>query len=440
MEIIIESESQLKALLKYKEEKCFIGIIPDNDYYHPVLADTVAVYLRPSSTSIGYIIPLGHTEGLNLEKSKVFPVLYQFINLYTLNRKESFYHGFTHDLTDVSLLASLLDSRKLEINCPIPILDLFYRYHREYKGVNRLIPLLKLHEKYEHLFNSIKSYLEKPIPDYFDFYNNDLLKILYLIENQGIGVNKSFLEVYNLPNPRYNINRGKIFTSFNPYNHTTRPSNAFNTVNFAAIPKTQEYRKAFTPTRDFFVQFDFDSYHLRLVSDLIGYTLTKESGHKQLAQQYFKEETLTDEMYSRAKQINFEAIYGRIPEEYKNVEFFVKLRQGIDKLWEHYKTEGYVIDPISGREIKPNGDTTHPTKLLNYFIQGYETSRNIKVLKKVIQYLSNKKSKVVHYIYDAVILDYSKEDGKEVLTVVQELLSENEKYPVKFSYGKDLYL
>jgi hypothetical protein len=100
----------------------------------------------------------------------------------------------------------------------------------------------------------------------------------------------------------------------------------------------------------------------------------------------------------------------------------------------------HVVDPISGRQIKPSGDVTHPTKLLNYFIQGYETSRNIKVLKKVIQYLSDKRSKVVHYIYDAIIIDYSREDGKEVLDKIQELLSENEAYPVKFSYGKDLYL
>lgn len=439
MQGIIESVPELEKLLQFREEKCFIGVISDNDRYHPKLVDTVAIYIRPKTAQEGYIIPINHPEGQNLGKSTVFSILNSFIHLYTLSKKELIYHGLRRGLLDVPLLAMLQESRKVEINTPIPVLDLFYRYHGDYKQVNALIPLVKLHEKWEHAYQSIKRYLDLEIPDYFTFYNEDLIKTLFLIEQQGIGVNKDVIAAYKMDSPRYSISGGRIYTNFHITNPTTRPSNSFNGINFAAIPKTEEIRSVYEPKNDFFVQFDFDSYHLRLVAGLIGYHLTEESGHMQLARQYFKGEQLTEEHYSKAKQLNFEAIYGRIPKSYEHLEFFEKLQAYIQQLWKKYKEEGYILDPISKRKVVGD-EITHGAKLLNYLIQSLETSRNILILKQVLKYLSGKRTKVVHYIYDAVILDVSKEDGKEVLHTVQNILSEGGKYPVKISAGKNFCL
>ena len=42
----------------------------------------------------------------------------------------------------------------------------------------------------------------------------------------------------------------------------------------------------------------------------------------------------------------------------------------------------------------------HPQKLMNYVMQSLETSRNILILKEVLRYLKDKKSKIVLYTYD----------------------------------------
>lgn len=440
MEVIIESQEGLEDLLEFSQTKCFLSVITDSDRYHDTLTDLVAFYLRPHNHTQGYIIPVNHPEGENLGIERVREVLKEFVYLYSFNRKKVLYHFSRQDITDVSLLAMLTDSRKLEINTPIPILDLFYRYNKDYKGVNQLIPLVKLYEQQDHLYNSIKQYLDREIPDYFQFYNDTMTKVFYLIEQEGIGVEKEIVELYQQETPQYNISKGRIYTNFNLYNHTTRPSNSFNGINFAAIPKEESYRKVFKPKNDYFVQFDFDSYHLRLLSNEIGYPLTEESAHIQLARLYFNTSNIDENSYKTAKQLNFEAMYGKIPKEYEHLEFFQSLRKFINDLWKLYQTQGYVLDPISKRPIGVKMTDLHATKLLNYYIQSLETSRNVVILRELLRLLSKTRTKVVHYIYDAIIIDYCKEDGKDLLTSIEEVLSQKNKYPVKFSYSKDLCL
>ena len=69
-----------------------------------------------------------------------------------------------------------------------------------------------------------------------------------------------------------------------------------------------------------------------------------------------------------------------------------------------------------------------------------DDANNILILKEVLRYLQGKKTKVVLYTYDALLFDYSKEDGKETLEKLQEILEAGKKYPVKFKFSKDLSL
>jgi len=77
---------------------------------------------------------------------------------------------------------------------------------------------------------------------------------------------------------------------------------------------------------------------------------------------------------------------------------------------------------------------------MNYIMQSLETSRNILILKEALRYLKDKKTKLVLYTYDALLFDFHKEDGKETLEKLQEILEEGGKYPIKIKYAKDLVL
>ena len=188
------------------------------------------------------------------------------------------------------------------------------------------------------------------------------------------------------------------------------------------------------------MELDFDGYHLRLLCDQIDYELSSESAHKQLARLYFEKEEVTDEEYAQAKQINFQAIYGKIPEQHAFLKIFEDIQEYITTMWNFYDENGVVYNPMSGKAFTKELKDMHPQKLMNYMMQSLETSRNILILKEVLRYLKNKKTKIALYTYDAILFDFSKEDGKETLEDIKKIMEEGGKYPIKFKYSKDLVL
>ena len=330
---------------------------------------------------------------------------------------------------------------RLEYSKDSNVLNFFYNKFRTHKNINQLIPIAKLYEAADKLYDSIKQSINIDIPEGFDFYNKTATNVFYLLEQGGIGVYyDAFNKMFSPRDPLYNTIDNKVLTKYNLYNVTSRPTNAFNSVNFAAIPKTPEHRKTFRPTGDYFVEFDFDGYHLRLLCEQIGYRLTDASAHKQLAKIYFNKEEINDEEYKEAKQINFHAIYGKIPEKFAYLEIFTRIDDYIKELWKRYQDDGKVLAPISGKPFTSSLKEMNPQKLMNYVMQSLETSRNIKVLKEVLRYLKDKKTEAILYTYDSILFDFSKEDGQEVLKNLENILSEQGKYPVSFKYGSDLCL
>ena len=438
---IVEEESKLQSLQNLVRLGCFVDVISSNDLYHPKLTSVVAVYIRLLKSDHGFIIPINHDEGLNVDKNRVYELLKSTSKLYTLNKKDLLYHFNLQGAIDISLLYSMTYYERLEYTKENTTLNYFYNKFKDQYNINQLVPISKLYESSEKIYNQIKKAIEIEIPDCFDFYNKTATNVFFLLEQSGLGVYyEAFNKLFTPRNPIYNTVDNSVFTNYNLYNATSRPTNAFNSVNFAALPKSNEHRKCFRPTGDYFVEFDFDSYHLRLLADQIGYKLTDESAHKQLAKLYFDKEEITDEEYAEAKQINFHAIYGKIPEKWAFLDIFERIDKFIKELWTRYETDGKVLAPISGKPFTKKLKDMNPQKLMNYVMQSLETSRNIIILKEVLRYLKDKKTKAVLYTYDSILFDFNKEDGKELLENLEDILSENGKYPVKFKFSNNLVL
>lgn len=438
---ISETDHQLERLKILGRLGAFIQIISSNDNYHPKLASTIAVYIRPLESKHGFIIPIDHDEGINVEKERVSELLQEFTTLYTLDKKELLYHFNIQHSIDLSLLYSMKKFERLEYSKENSTINYFYSKYRKFKDINKLIPLSKLYESSEKVYDQVKNVIKYKIPSGFEFYNTTGINVFYLIEQTGLGVYyEAYNELFKPRNPLYNTVNNTVLTYYNLYNITSRPTNSFNSVNYAAIPHSEKHRKAFKPQNDFFVEFDFDGYHLRLLCEQIGYPLTNESAHKQLAKLYFDKDEITDDEYSKAKQINFQAIYGKIPEEHAFLEVFEKIDKFIKDLWKKFEKKGKVKAPISKKLFTNQLKDMHPQKLMNYVMQSLETSRNILILKEVLRYLKDKKSKIVLYTYDAILFDFDKEDGKETLEDIKNILEENKKYPIKFKYSNNLVL
>ena len=416
----------------------YVDVISSNNDYHPKLTFSVAVYIRLLKSDHGFIIPINHDEGLNVPKERILQLLKSSSKIYTLNKKTLLYHFNLQDAIDISLLYSMTKYDRLEYYHD---LNHFYNKYKDIPYINQLIPISKLYESCDKIYQKVKDIISYDIPQGFDFYNKTATNVFFLLEQSGIGIHyEAFKKMFTPRNPLFNTVDNTVLTSYNLYNATSRPTNAFNSVNFAAIPKTPEHRRSFRPTGDYFVELDFDGYHLRLLCEQIGYQLSDESAHKQLAKLYFEKEEITEDEYNKANQINFHAIYGKIPEEYAFVEVFTKIDGFIKGLWTEYETNGRVLAPISDKPFTKTLKDMNPQKLMNYIMQSLETSRNILILKEVLRYLKNKRTKLVLYTYDALLFDFYKEDGKETLKELQEILESDGNYPTKLKYGKDLLL
>jgi len=438
---IIETQEQIQLLKNLGRKGGYVEVISSNDNYHPLLTSTVAVYLRPLDHHEGYIIPINHDEGLNLDKNRVYDILREYTTLYTLDKKQLMYHFVLPSVIDLSLLYSMTNYNRLELARSNSTCNWYYNRFYQFKQINAIIPISKLFEKCEDNYNTVYRILQYAIPNGFDFYNKTATSVFFMIERAGLRIiHEQFLQLFKPNNESYSIEDNIVYTSYNLYNTTSRPTNAFNSINFAAIPKAPEFRKTIIPQNDVFVEMDFDGYHLRLLCEQIGYPLTDESAHIQLARLYFGKDEIAEDEYAKAKQINFHAIYGKIPPEYAFLDVFEKIQNYINRLWQHYQEKGYVEDPISGKRFTQELPEMHPQKLMNYMMQSLETSRNILILKDVLMFLQDKKSKLALYTYDAFVFDFDKSDGKETLESLEKIMNQGGNYPIKFKYSNNLVL
>lgn len=429
---VIESEYQVERMKQLVKEDCFVEVITNNDNYHPILSHPILVYIRPRSEKHGYVLPLEHPECLNLSYSVVKEILQSITRVFTRDKKRLLYFYNLKNVIDLNLLHSMVYFTKLESDFQTPISTYHHSRNPDSNILNKLIPISKLFETYENVYDRCKTTIDTEIPQGFTFYNDLGTKVFYLIEQTGLGIYyKEFNELFTPKNPIFNIKDNTVYTYFNLYNPTSRPTNSFNSVNFSALPKQEEYRKCFYPKNDRFITYDYDGYHIRLFCELIDYPLTGESAHLQLAKKYFNKSTLTEEEYSKAKQINFQALYGNIPKEVAHYEFFTKTNTFINKLWSEFQENGFIQDPISGKAFTPTLKEINSKKLFNYYMQSLETSTNLVVLKNVLNYLKDKSSTLSLYVYDAIVLDVSDKDGEKIIQEIKQIVENGNRFPTK---------
>ena len=375
---IVESDTQLNYLCNLGRNRGYVEVVTTNDRYHPILSSAVALYIRPLNHKEGYIVPIDHEEGLNVEKSRVQEVLKCFTTLYTFNKKNFLYHFSHSNINDINLMYSMVEYDSLQLPNPPQIIQWYYNRMSEKEDLNRIIPLSKLHETCERNYNSlietIEEYKNSTEDPSWKFYNSLATGVFYLSEYNGVRVTyEQFIEKFKPANPNYSIANNICFTSYNLYNPTSRPTSAFNSVNFAAIPKKPEFRKAILPRNDRFVEFDFDGYHIRLIAEVVGYEFTPESVHTQLGRLYFDKEELAEEEYKQSKQTTFQIMYGGVPGKYRHIEFFDRVASYINEMWTRFTVDGVVRAPISNKPFYSNLKDMNPQKLFNYVIQSLET-------------------------------------------------------------------
>lgn len=441
---IVESENQLQYLVNSRYEECYVEVIPTGYESHPCVTTPCLLYVREVNHHKGFIIPINHTEGINIPYDRVLEIIGNIDTILTLDKKFLLYYIKHKNIIDVSLLYSLNEYKSLENAEDSKYAQILVHKHPQVNDLNRIIPLPLHYDKCEKNFSKAKkvidryrAFLKDPS---WEFYNNDTTGVYYCIEKNGMHVDpQEFLDAFKPHVPARSMLGDQVYTCYNLTNTTGRPSNSFNGVNFLAIPKT-EVRKAIKPGNDVFMEVDFDGYHIRLLGELTGYQLTEEPIHIQLGKLYFKKDELTQEEYEKSKQITFQNLYSDHIQDMLHIPFFKKVHQYAEEIWETYSRDKQIRVPGSNKLYTNKLNSMNKQKLLNYFLQNYETTRNVKVFKELLKYLGKYSTKVILCTYDAILFDLCEEERDEILQEVLRILTTDNKYPVKIKYGKSYFL
>ena len=72
------------------------------------------------------------------------------------------------------------------------------------------------------------------------------------------------------------------------------------------------------------------------------------------------------------------------------------IKNFIVEMWSQFKENKFIKTHIYNRLLyEKNLDNLNPQKLFNYYIQAYETERNVKLLNKLHQYLLTRETNII---------------------------------------------
>jgi hypothetical protein len=418
---LIENTEQLTSFYYQGFKRAFVEVIPFNDLVHPTLNKVSLVYIKPltNDNEKGYMICIDHSEALNVQIKHVNQVLKSFDEIYVRDKKTFLYYFQLKSSLDIT------HTLPTYIHPTTQVHTHFYNTYSSRLDINCIIPLVKHHQRCEAIFEQVKDHCPTPVNK-----TNDVLAYSFLfIEKNGIKINETLFKQYFKPtNESFNIKDGKIYTQYNLHTTTGRPSNSFNSVNFAALNKDNGCRQAFIPEHDRFMEIDISAYHPNIVAQLVEYKFDKP------IYEAFAEYAGVE--VKQAKELMFKQLYGGIYTDYKQWEFFIKVQEYIDKIWEHFEALGWVMVPNSGKYFyKDRLGEMNPQKLFNYFLQNLETVNNSRIIGDIIKVLRGKNTKLVLYTYDAFLFDLDNTE-EDIINDLKEIFSSRE-LQIKYKYGTD---
>ena len=417
--IIVETNKEKDQFLEYwNNEKSKIIPIWEDLERHPMNNRLSFLYVQFSN--LDFILPFNHNDCEKLE-----------IDLSTSNQTKWIWDkkGFlqtdikVNNLKDVQTSLFFEKFQLYDIQSKLEGLTNFYYRLGIRDGLGKSISIMKWGEVLRGIVG------EWDIKHTNNWVDETMIPILSDLERSGINVDREkFFDRWpdNSKHIKLHPQGDVVYTEYNPYTITSRPSNRHGGVNFSALNKKDGSREAFIPPEDsLFLQFDYDAYHVRIIGKLIKYDLPDTSVHQWLADQYGCD-------YGESKGRTFRILYGGVSDEDRKIPFFDKVDKFISKMQTEAVRNGYLQTP-KGRKIplewieKPNSQ-----KFFNYILQATETEFNIEVLNK----LKEKGLPLpILYTYDSFLFEF---DDSEVETIKKiKSVLESFGFPVKADWGKN---
>ena len=396
---LIENKKQLEEFQRRNIKEAFLEIIPYSPTLHPSQNAISCIYLRPIQDYKGYLFPIYHTEvEEKLYEDEIFKIIKSLEKIYCRDKKETLHYFPLKQLIDITLQNPITPQYT-------PAHEYLYSKYPNKHDINIIVPIVKHYEYCEALFEELEHLISS---DTNEFFNHKASWVFYGIEQAGITVEPTLFNDY------FNQDtEGIVYTQYNFKTLTSRPSNHFNGINFAALNKENGCRKSIIPRNDKLVEIDIRAYHPTLLSKLAGFDLGDIDIYSYL------QNTLQVETRDDAKKLVLQQMYGGISPKYRDIDYFKKVQQYVDDLWNTFESQGYVECPISKFKFsKDKLENMNPQKLLSYLLQSLETANNIIILWEMFKILKGKKTKLILYTYDSFLLDWDKNEKEEIKSII----------------------
>ena len=417
--MVIENVSRYKSLLKKIANKSVPAVfIRDDNRNHPAESSVIAVSLFVDNEIHDVIFDHSESFSEGLDIKELFCA-----KRFWVDDVKEFYHLTKntngYDITMSDYLNNVTHER---VQKP-QVFDKIYENSFALRKSNKIVPIVKVLEySHERLNIIIDSVPEKVTKDFIK-YNRGLYEFAK-IENSGMKI---------VPNSFGTVFRnGYGYPNYNMFTATGRPSNTFRGVNFGALNKHDNTRNNIVSRFDkgLLVEFDYDAYHLRLLANILNIDVPfDESLHQHLA------DTVYNTTYEESKKVSWQILYGNVSVTEKENPFFYTIEKMSGALWrifnsnKSFKSHIYKRQFVSDQISDPNKN-----KVLNYFIQSYETENNIETIKKINKYLKECNTRMMLYTYDSFLFDLDRTEGFKTVLQIKKILEDN-KYPVKVKAG-----
>ena len=427
-------------MLDYKNP-IILWAVSSDESLHPCSTDVSAIFIKDTINRTTQCFGFNHPDLKTVDKNTFINDL----NALTIKKwvfdKKSFIQLLpVKNLLDFNLYNHIENNRIVEEHSYETVAHKFvYRTKRGCGDLNKVVPILKHKEVFEGMCDEFFNVKPEYVDDGYKMENDVVIETLAELESNGIYVNADcFLKHFDAkihPN-------GLVYSRYNIYTSTGRPSNHFDGVNYAALNKDNGVRKCFVSRHGKdgrMVLIDYSAFHPRIICNLVNFPMSiDEDIYKYLGEMYFNRKVSEYDL-EEIKSITMRQLYGGVEEKYEHIRYLSNLKEFKNSNWEYFKKNGYVLTPVFLRKItKEHLYDATPTKLFNYILQATETETALSAVQWVNRYLKDKKTKAILYTYDSVLFDFYNDDGPSVLGGIINIMKIGNRFPVKV-YAGDSY-
>jgi hypothetical protein len=432
--LVVEREADARSLYDATKEGGYIAIPVFTDpWLHPAINTLAFLYVWTPEDD-AFLIPGDHPDATGM---KIMPLPSIAHETFTPDAKKLLHtlpvFSDVVDLKGVEFLTfgTVIEEQKFFT----PTMRHIYNRFRgqRLKHLNRAVPIMQLLaycEAYtEHLVQVRDAYV--PEDRAIQFHNHTIIPATTMMERAGIAVNSNFTHPQLVTN-------GLTYSEYNPYTITHRVTNKFGGYNFSAIPKTGGEREAYVsrfPDGQL-ILIDFESFHLRLIGEMIGYDLPEGSVHEYFAKEYFNTDAPTDDEYQEGKQRTFRYTYSPNKEGEK-YPFFARIYEFIDLIWEEIQEFGFIESDSGMRITLEHVEEPNPSKIFNYLLQMREMEVTMRAIAQLEPLFKAHRSLVTLYTYDSLLIDFMQSEGYGLLRETVSILEDGGRYPVRIYAGKN---